>query len=95
MREAGLGRKQGNGLVELMVTEVVLVIAWEVVLLEAWVDGAIDGGIGVGGGEIVAHLCLRVMNGDGKEGAAVVMGCAVLCRVLCPLVDGGTRSIMA
>lgn len=76
-REAGRGRKEGNGLVELMVTEVVLVIAREVVLLVARVGGAIDGGIGVGGGEIVAHLCLLVMNGDGKE--AAVMGCSVLC----------------
>ena len=31
--ESGRGRKEGNGLVELMVTEVVLVIAREVVLL--------------------------------------------------------------
>ncbi|MPC14901.1 hypothetical protein E2C01_007679 [Portunus trituberculatus] len=76
-REAGRGRKEGNGLVELMVTEVVLVIAREVVLLVARVGGDIDGSIGVGGGEIVAHLCLLVMNGKRKE--AAVMGCTVLC----------------
>lgn len=90
-----MGRKEGNELVELMVTEVVLVIAWEMVLLVVWVGGAIDGGIGVGGGEIMAHLCLVVMNGDGKEGAAVVMGRVVCCAVFhAPVLYGATFSIM-
>lgn len=56
-------------------------------LLVARVGGAIDGSIGVGGGEIVAHLCLLVMNGDGKE--AAVMGCMLCCAVVVSIVAWG------